>query len=254
MSHAHTEDQAQSAPHSHKKHYLIIAAILTVVTGIELGIPFLKNVPSIWVPFQPVWVPLLLLLSVGKFGAVVGEFMHLRQDRSIFKILFISPLALALLCLTTVTLMSIVHFEPFGKGYAATAVDLRNGYTPPSDGPKCDPPLPDDQFKAAYAKAEGAGFETGKKIFGEKCVACHGPAGGGMPNLGLNLTDTCYKYGGTFKDLYQTVALGRADGRMPSQAAALKSEEIRQVAYFVRSLRGKNVPGGQPCVGEPAKD
>ena len=41
---------------------------------------------------------------------------------------------------------------------------------------------------------------------------------------------------------------------MPAWGTQLKGEEIQQVASYVRSLRGTNAPGGQPCQGNPVND
>jgi mono/diheme cytochrome c family protein len=206
----------------------------------------------VWDAAKPIWSPALILMSVAKFGAVVGEFMHMRGDRRVYQFLFLSPLALAVVLFPLFIALSVAPFKPFGEGYVTTARDLKNGYVPPSKGPTAEPPLADDKFLAAFTEAQGKGFEKGKKVFGEKCVSCHGPEGGGMANLGVNLTDDCYKYGGGFKDLYLTIVNGQAGGKMPQWSSQLKSEEMRQVVYYVKSLKGKNVAGGQPCVGEKA--
>lgn len=248
MSQAH--DAHGGIPHSHKKHYLRIGAILTVVTAIELALPFLKDYPQIWEPAKPLWAPALIVMSIAKFGAVVAEFMHLRGDRRVYQFLFISPLLMAAVIFVLLSLLSVVVFKPFGEGYAITAEARKAGYVEPSKGPAAEPPLPDDKFAAAFEAAKGKDFADGKKVFGEKCVACHGPTGGGVANLGLNLTDDCYKYGGTFKDLYTTVAKGQGGGKMPPWAGQLKGEQIRQVVYYIKSLKGSNVAGGQPCVGD----
>jgi mono/diheme cytochrome c family protein/cytochrome c oxidase subunit IV len=240
--------------HSHRGMYIRLGVILTIITAVELALPFLKDYPDIWNPIKPVWKPLLVLLSVAKFGAVVGEFMHLRGDRKVYQFLFISPLVLAVLLFPLVTTLSMVNFRPFGEGYAATAIDVRSGYVAPTKGPNFEAPLADDKFLAAFTEAKTKNFAEGHKLFDEKCAACHGKAGEGVANLGFNLTDNCYKYGGSFKDLYMTVGKGQNGGKMPAWSASMKGEEIRQVVYYVKSLKGSNAPGGQPCVGDPVND
>lgn len=255
MSAAHHDHaDAGGLPHSHKKAYIRLGVILTVVTAIELALPFLKDYPDIWMPFEPVWAPLLVAMSVFKFGAVVGEFMHLRGDRGIYKFLFLSPLAIAVIIFLLLGTLAVSLFLPFGEGVAVTAMDVRAGYVRPTKSSGAEPPLADDKFKAAYADAKGKNFAAGKAVYDKVCKACHGDNGEGKAALGFNLTDDCYKYGGTFKDLYVTVADGRAGNKMPAQAGALKSEEIRQVVYYIRSLKGTNAAGGQPCVGDKVAD
>jgi cytochrome c oxidase subunit IV len=68
--------------------YLRIAAILVMVTLIEVGVFY---VPA----FQPVLVPLLLVLSALKFVLVVLFYMHLKFDNKFFAFLFSGPLLLA---------------------------------------------------------------------------------------------------------------------------------------------------------------
>ena len=254
MSAAHDSADHGALPHSHKKAYIRLGIILTIVTAIELALPSLKHHPEIWEPAKPLWAPLLVAMSVFKFGAVVGEFMHLRGDRGIYNFLFLSPLAIAVTIFILLSGLAVATFLPFGEGPAITAFDLKAGYVRPIKSSGAEPPLAEEKFKAAFGDAKTKNFEAGKATFARVCKACHGDNGEGKAGLGLNLTDDCYKYGGGFKDLYTTVADGRAGNKMPSQGSSMKSEEIRQVVYYVRSLKGTNAAGGQPCVGDKVPD
>ena len=261
MSAAHAHDGHETdghahdgLPHSHKKAYIRLGVLLTVVTAIELGMPFLKDYPAIWEAGQPMWAPLLVAMSVFKFGAVVGEFMHMRGDRGIYQFLFISPLLIAITIFILLGGLAMASFKPFGEGLAITAFDIKAGYVEPIKSSGAEPALPEEKFKAAFAAAKTKDFAEGKATFLRVCKSCHGDNGGGIVGLGFNLTDDCYKYGSNFKDLYTTVAEGRNANKMPGQGAILKSEEIRQVVYYIKSLKGTNVAGGQPCVGDKAAD
>lgn len=69
--------------------YLRIAAILVMITVIEVGV--------FYVPvFQGALVPILLVLSAVKFVLVVMFYMHLKFDNKFFTVLFGGPLLLAL--------------------------------------------------------------------------------------------------------------------------------------------------------------
>ena len=58
--------------HSHKSTYIRIAVLLTIITLVELYIPFLiEDIPSLRV----IGNPSLVILSVIKFAYVVGIFM-----------------------------------------------------------------------------------------------------------------------------------------------------------------------------------
>jgi cytochrome c oxidase subunit 4 len=67
--------------------YLRIAAVLVIITFIEVGV--------FYVPvFQPALVPTLLVLSAVKFTLVVMFYMHLKFDNRFFAVLFGGPLLL----------------------------------------------------------------------------------------------------------------------------------------------------------------
>lgn len=252
MSNAHASHE-HGHVHSHKKAYIRLGILLTVITAVELALPLLKDhAPELWDMFKPVWGPSLVMMSIFKFGAVVGEFMHLRSDRTIYKFLFIAPLLMATVCFLVLGVFSLVVYKPFGEGYAVTQADLKAGYVPPSKL-AADPVWADDKLQAAFAEYETKGHTEAKKVYGEKCASCHGAAGEGLPNLGVNLTDNCYKHGGKISDTYKVLVAGVSGTAMPQWASVLKGEELRQMSYYVRSLRGQN-KAGRPCEGDPAKD
>lgn len=68
--------------------YLKVAAILCVVTALEFGVIYVRRL-------APILIPLLVVLSAGKFALVVMFFMHLRYDSRTLTFLFVAPLLLA---------------------------------------------------------------------------------------------------------------------------------------------------------------
>ena len=82
---------SQPAPHHAPppvRTYLLIAAVLAVITAVEISV------------FYVTWlvrflVPILIVLSAAKFALVVMFFMHLRFDSRVFSGLFVGPLVLA---------------------------------------------------------------------------------------------------------------------------------------------------------------
>src|ERR1043166_8101073 len=82
-------EQAGAGAHATTGTYLRIAAILVIITLIEVGVFY---VPA----FQSVLVPVLLVLSAVKFTLVVMFYMHLKFDNRFFTFLFGGPLLLAL--------------------------------------------------------------------------------------------------------------------------------------------------------------
>jgi cytochrome c oxidase subunit 4 len=90
MSGAHEMQNPNAAEHSHPTAgtYLRVAAVLIVLTVIEVGVFY---VPA----FKPFLAPVLLILSAIKFAIVVMFYMHLKMDSRFFTLLFGGPLLLA---------------------------------------------------------------------------------------------------------------------------------------------------------------
>jgi cytochrome c oxidase subunit 4 len=81
---------APGAEHAHASvwTYVTIAIVLTAVTGLEFAVLYIRAL-------TPILVPLLLVLSAGKFALVVLFFMHLRYDKPLLTVLFGAPLLIA---------------------------------------------------------------------------------------------------------------------------------------------------------------
>lgn len=88
---AHPEPTVHGEAHGHPTTgvYLAVAAVLTVITLVEVGVFY---VPA----FQPVLAPVLLVLSATKFALVVMFYMHLKSDHRLFTLVFSLPLLIAL--------------------------------------------------------------------------------------------------------------------------------------------------------------
>ena len=94
-THAHEAAHAHEAEHSEHGHptwktYVVIGAILTAITAIEVAIFYIPSLAG-------VIVPTLLVLSTAKFLIVVLWYMHLKFDSVIFSRMFFAPLFLAML-------------------------------------------------------------------------------------------------------------------------------------------------------------
>lgn len=88
VEHAHDADAGHG--HAGVKTYVVIGAILTVITAIEVAIFYIPALAGIL-------IPALLALSVAKFMMVVLFYMHLKFDSRIFWRVFFGPLILAVL-------------------------------------------------------------------------------------------------------------------------------------------------------------
>jgi cytochrome c oxidase subunit 4 len=84
-----TDVQHAGLAHASTRTYLVIAAILTIITIIEVGVFY---VPAL----HGILPPTLVMLSATKFVLVVGFYMHLRYDHNLFRAVFIFPLLIAL--------------------------------------------------------------------------------------------------------------------------------------------------------------
>lgn len=81
---------AADAVHEHAsvRTYVRVALILTLITALEVGVIYIRQL-------SPIVVPLLLAMSAAKFALVAMFYMHLKQDSRIFSGLFVFPLIIA---------------------------------------------------------------------------------------------------------------------------------------------------------------
>ncbi len=101
--------KGDSAAITHESHvhpgeatYIRVALILAVVTAIEVFIYYIEAL-------EDILVPALLLLSAGKFIAVVGYFMHLKFDDRRYTWVFVSGLVIAFSVFLGTAAMFIYH-------------------------------------------------------------------------------------------------------------------------------------------------
>lgn len=74
--------------HASTGTYVKVAVILSVMTALEFTVLYIRAL-------TPIVVPLLLVMSAGKFALVVLYFMHLRYDARVLTALFVGPLVVA---------------------------------------------------------------------------------------------------------------------------------------------------------------
>ena len=93
--------------------------------------------------------------------------------------------------------------------------------------------------------ADPALMNDAKALFGLRCSPCHGAQAQGV--IGPNLTDNAWIHGrGTLTDIYAVIDGGVAAKGMPAWGRQLSPVEVRKVAAFVGTQRGKAVPGKAP--------
>jgi cytochrome c oxidase cbb3-type subunit 3 len=118
------------------------------------------------------------------------------------------------------------------------------------------------EMRLADAQAAGTAFSeadlelttdtdilaSGAKIFSQQCAVCHKADGGG--SIGPNLTDDYWLHGGDIQSLFTTIKVGVPDKGMISWEAMLSPEKMRDVANYIKSIRGTNPPAAKAPQGE----
>ena len=94
-----------------------------------------------------------------------------------------------------------------------------------------------------------ADIDLGKGLFKTHCAACHMENGAG--SVGPNLTDSYSIHGSDIKSLFKTIKYGWPEKGMKSWKDDFSPNQMAQLASFVHSLKGTNVPGGKEPQGDP---
>ena len=99
-----TPHEGTHGGHATVKTYVMIGAILTIVTAAEVAIFYIEAM-------APVLVPALLIMSAGKFLLVVYFYMHLKYESPIFSRVFFGPMLLAIM-FVAVSLVMLFKYLP----------------------------------------------------------------------------------------------------------------------------------------------
>ncbi len=93
--------------------------------------------------------------------------------------------------------------------------------------------------------ADAALMADARTLFVLRCAPCHGDRAQGV--IGPNLTDDAWLHGaGKLTEIFGVVDQGVPAKGMPAWGRQLSAIELRKVAAFVGSQRGKSVPGKAP--------
>lgn len=88
-------------------------------------------------------------------------------------------------------------------------------------------------------ESDAAAVSKGKKVFTQFCVACHGADAKGNKMLGApNLTDDIWLYGGSKKQIVESITQGR-NGKMPAHKEFLGDAKAHLLAAYIYSLSRK---------------
>jgi cytochrome c oxidase cbb3-type subunit III len=101
--------------------------------------------------------------------------------------------------------------------------------------------------------ADAALMKDAQALFGLRCAPCHGANAEGV--IGPNLTDAAWLHGsGTLTDLFTVIDQGVLAKGMPAWGRQLSPIEVRKLAAYVGTQRGKAIPGKAPegaVIGKP---
>lgn len=91
-------------------------------------------------------------------------------------------------------------------------------------------------------------LQKGKAVFDINCNSCHRNDGGG--GIGPNLTDDYWLHGGDLKSIFHTIQDGVLEKGMPAWGKNLSPQEVRDVTFFVMSLKGTNPANAKTPQGD----
>lgn len=89
---------AHAEAHASRGTYWMVALVLAIITLLEVAVFY---VPLL----RTIIVPVLLVLSAAKFTLVAMFFMHLRYDRPILSVVFVSALLVATILILALMLL-----------------------------------------------------------------------------------------------------------------------------------------------------
>lgn len=85
-------------------------------------------------------------------------------------------------------------------------------------------------------ETDSVAANKGKKVFTQFCAACHGADAKGNHTLGApNLTDDTWLYGGSKKQIIESITNGR-NGKMPAHKEFLGNAKAHLLAAYIYSL------------------
>ncbi len=95
---------------------------------------------------------------------------------------------------------------------------------------------------------DNASLTSGKTIFDNNCVSCHGKQGEG--NIGPNLTDEFWIHGGSFPAMVHTIKKGVPIKGMISWEKQMSHDDIIKVGSYISTFQGTNPSNGKAPQGD----
>jgi cytochrome c oxidase cbb3-type subunit 3 len=111
-------------------------------------------------------------------------------------------------------------------------------------------PITDESLRKLAS--EPAAVEEGRVMFqtATRCAQCHRADGGG--NIGPNLTDSMWIYGGKPMDIYTSILKGRPRGMLAHESEGVGF--VMKATAYVLSIKDSNVPNGKAAEADAKKE
>jgi cytochrome c oxidase subunit IV len=93
-----TGHEADDHGHPGTMTYVVVGIVLAILTAMEVAVIYIPALSS-------VAIPILLVLTTGKFALVAMYYMHLKMDNSIFTWVFVAPMMLTVFLIVALILL-----------------------------------------------------------------------------------------------------------------------------------------------------
>ena len=137
------------------------------------------------------------------------------------------------------------HYHLSGNGVSVAAAYEADVAQAREQAAKSSLAAPVSEESLGKLMADAALMKDTQALFGLRCAPCHGDRGQGV--IGPNLTDNAWIHGhGSLTDIYAVVDQGVLAKGMPAWGKQLSPIEVRKLAAFIGTQRGKALPGKAP--------
>jgi cytochrome c oxidase cbb3-type subunit III len=137
------------------------------------------------------------------------------------------------------------HYHLSGNGQSVAAAYDADVASAREVAAKASLATPVSEESIGKLMADASLMNDTKALFAQRCAACHGDRAQGT--IGPNLTDGAWIHGsGKLADIYGVINDGVLAKGMPAWGKQLSPIEVRKLAAFVGTQRGKSVAGKAP--------
>ena len=137
------------------------------------------------------------------------------------------------------------HYHVSGNGQSVAAAYAEDLEQARENEAKQTLAQPVSEASLGQLMNDAALMNDAKSLFGLRCAPCHGDKAQGL--IGPNLTDNAWLHGsGSLSDIYTVINQGVLAKGMPAWGKQLSPIELRKLAAFVGTQRGKSLPGKPP--------